>query len=89
VNCVGVTKKGLPCKGQAEKGYLTCPSHRLAVEGTLPSIHYCASTTLLGKPCRAGATAGHPSCGQHREQVIVAASSVWVAKDYDEILGDS
>jgi hypothetical protein len=83
MNCIGVTREGLPCKGQAQKGYVTCPSHRLSVEGVLPRIRFCVSVTKSGTPCRAGAAAGHPTCQQHEGTVRLTTALDLVRFDLD------
>lgn len=69
--CPGTTRAGLPCRASVQRGYRSCPSHRMEIEGCVPdSVVQCSGLTASNVRCRAGAQRGHLMCPQHANQPV-------------------
>lgn len=66
MRCEGTTQNGLPCSGGAQRGFQSCPSHRLQVDGVPKATRHCEAKTKAGQACQAGAARDSPTCPQHK-----------------------
>ena len=71
MTCPGINRSGEPCRATPQRGYLSCPSHRLSVEGMLPTeFRPCRGRGASGDRCGSGAMKGSLTCPKHADQVL-------------------